>query len=56
MFFFQSKKKEVIHTIKIRDEWGELHIRSVPLTPRLTAKEEQHQLETTVLRRNHADE
>lgn len=55
MFFFQ-KKREVMQTIKIRDEWGKLHVRSVPLAPRLTAKEEQDQLGTTVLRRDHADE
>ena len=48
MFFFF--KKEVLSTIKIRDEWGELHDVEVGMTqkPRLSDQELADQLETNV--------
>ena len=48
MFFFF--KKEVLSTIKIRDEWGELHDVEVGMTqkPHLSDQELADQLETNV--------
>jgi len=50
MFFFQ--RKEVQRTIKIRDEWGELHDVEVDMTqgiPRLTDQELADQLEVGLI-------
>ena len=48
MFFFF--KKEVVSTIKIRDEWGELHDVEVGMTqkPRVSDQDLADQLECNV--------
>ncbi len=51
MFFFNRNYKEVKRTIKIRDEWGQMHDAEVGTTqhPRLSDQELADQLETNVM-------
>ena len=49
MFFFFDKFKEVKRTIKMRDEWGELHEITISgASPRLTDQELADQLKVGV--------